>query len=70
MPVMVSNTKRLLYKDPPTRRNTHVRRLFSCSNSPNVEARAAALLVGTSQQLLLQPCERLQMVMSAAVQPF
>ena len=70
MPVMVSNTKRLVYKDPPTRSNTHVHRLFSCSNSPNVEARASALLVGTSQQLLLQPCERLQMVMSAAVQPF
>ena len=70
MSVMVSNTKRLLYKDPPTRSNTHVHRLFSCSNSPNDEARAAALLVGTSQQLLLQPCERLQMVMTAAVQPF
>ena len=70
MPVMVSNTKRLLYKDPPKSSNTHVHRFFSCSNSPNVEARAAAVLVGTSQQLLLQPCERLQMVMSAAVQPF
>ena len=66
---MVSNTKRLLYKDPPTRGNRHVHRLFTCSNSPNVEARASALLVGTSKQLLLQPYERLQMVMSAVVQP-
>ena len=66
---MVSNTKRLLYKDPPTRGKRHVHRLFRCSNSPNVEARASALLVGTSKQLLLQPYERLQMVMSAVVQP-
>ena len=70
MSIMVSNTKRLLYKDPPTRGNRHVHRLFTCSNSPNVEARASALLVGTLKQLLLQPYERLQMVMSAVVQPF
>ena len=43
--------------------------LFTCSNSPNVEARASAILVGTSKQLLLQPFEPLQMVMSATVQP-
>ena len=70
MSIMVSNTKRLLYKDPPTRDNRHVHRLFTCSNSPNVEARASTLLVGTSKQVLLQPYERLQMMMSAAVQPF
>ena len=69
MSIMVSNTKRLLYKDPP-RGKRHVHRLFTCSNSPNVEARASALLVGTSKQVLLQPYERLQMMMSAAVQPF
>ena len=43
--------------------------LFTCSNYPNVEARASAILVGTSKQLLLQPYVRLHMVMSATVQP-
>ena len=40
---------RLLYKDPQTRSNRHVHGLFTCSNSPNVEVCASAILVGTLQ---------------------
>ena len=68
MSIIVKDTNRLSCKDLPTGSNRYVHGLFTCSNSPNVEARALAILVGTSRQLLLQPFERLQMVMSANVQ--
>ena len=69
MTIMVYNTKRSLYKDPPTRSNRHVYRLFTYSNSPNIDARTSAILVATSKQVLLKPYECLQMVMSATVRP-
>ena len=69
MSIIVKDTNRLSCKDLPTCSNRYVHGLFTCSNSPNVEARALAILVGTSKQLLLQPFERLQMVTSATVQP-
>ena len=69
MTMIVYNTKRLLYKDPPTRSNRDVHRLFTCSNSPNIDTRTSAILVGTSKQVLLKPYECLQMVMSATVRP-
>ena len=54
MSIIVYNANRLLYKDAPRLSNRHVQRLFTCSNSPNIDARAY---------------ERLQVVMSATVQP-
>ena len=68
MSIIEYNTKkRLLYNEPPTRSNRHVHRLFT--NSPNIDARTLAILVGTSKQVLLEPYECLQMVMSATVRP-
>ena len=70
MSIIEYNTKkRLLYNEPPTRSNRHVHRLFTCSNSPNIDARTSAILVGTSKQVLLKPYECLQMVMSPTVRP-
>ena len=69
MSIIVQNTNRLLYKDPPKRSNRHVRGLFTCSNSPNIDALTSAILVATSKKVPLKPYEHLQMVMSATVQP-
>ena len=69
MSIIVYNTNRLLYKDAPRLSNRHVQRLFTCSNSPNIDARTSAIFVATSKQVLLKPYECLQMVMSATVPP-
>ena len=69
MSIIVYNTNRLLYKDAPRLSNRHVHRLFTCSNSPNIDARTSAIFVATSKQVLLKPYECLQMVMSATVRP-
>ena len=45
--------KQIIVQGPPARSNRHVHGLFTCSNYPNVEARASAILAGTSKQLLL-----------------
>ena len=37
--IIVYNPNRLLYKDPPTLSNRCVHRLFTCSNSPNIDSR-------------------------------
>ena len=49
MSIIVYNANRLLYKDAPRLSNRHVQRLFTCSNSPNIDARASAVLVATVQ---------------------
>ena len=50
MSIIAYNINRLFYKNPPTCSNRHVRRLFRCSDSPNVEARVSGILVGTSNK--------------------
>ena len=69
MSIIVYNTNRLLYRDAPRLSYRHVQRLFTCSNSPNIDARTSAIFVATSKQVLLKPEKRLQMVMSATVRP-